>query len=281
MSIAPRENILWTPTRTIVLTVLLSVVGVTKGATKELLFPIVTHVGAYDSRMVVLNPSEFSVTCRISGRRESGGGATLTATMSPNSMLSFGANSGINPSEFRGGWGVVKCGGISGVPDADMGRGALPLLAWTELTLLGPNEEWPTDPQNSVIAVASIPAVEPALEFSVPGVFRKDQETAIAILNPSEEPIQIDVTLYHYRDPVSDTPYIQVTNTLSVPPMQRLSRFLGELMSEGQDKPLEVPWSWTSSRITLHIRGSAPIAVGALLYYRNGLFGNLPVLRMD
>ena len=62
----------------------------------------------------------------------------------------------------------------------------------------------------------------------------------------------------------------------------RIRRFLGELMTDDSDNALELSLSWTSSRITLDIRGSAPIAVGALLYSRvTGVFGNLPVVRVD
>ena len=50
-------------------------------------------------------------------------------------------------------------------------------------------------------------------------------------------------------------------------------------MTEGQGDPPERPMH--SRYSSLSIRGSAPIAVGALLYYRNGTFGNLPVVRVD
>ena len=103
----------------------------------------------------------------------------------------------------------------------------LRLLAWTELILL--ERKGCCDPNNPVRAVANIPAVEPALEFKVSGFLREDRraqgipeaELAIAILNPSEEPIQIEATLFHRFD--ED---IQIKNTLSVPPMDRLSWFL-------------------------------------------------------
>ena len=157
----------------------------------------------------------------------------------------------------------------------------LRLLGWTQLLLLGPNEKWPADPENSAIAVANIPAVEAALAFRVPGILRRkpEAEAAIAILNPSKEPIQIEVTLFHYNPQEHTEEDVQITNTLSVPPMKRLTRFLWELMTEGKDDPPQRPM--LSYRSTLHIRGSAPIAVGALLYYSNGTFGNLPVVRVD
>ena len=261
----------------VILAVLLSVVGPIQGAEREFLFPILTHVGNYRSRMVVMNPSKYSVSYHMKALSPSAGGSGVGGTLDPHSMSGFGANFDINPSDFRGGWGFVRYNFL-GVPDADKERvERLRLVAWTELRLL--EKEHPLVP---VIAIASIPAVEAALEFRVPGVFRRDEEAAIAILNPSEEPIQIEVTLYYYRRPVRNSPYVQVKNTLSVPPMARISRFLGELMTEDPDNPLELPLSWTSSRITLSIRGSAPIAVGALLYNRGtGAYGNLPVVRVD
>ena len=101
---------------------------------------------------------------------------------------------------------------------------------------------------------------------------------AIAILNPSEEPIQIEVTLFYHGEVSSSGPDAWVKNTLSVPPMKRLSRFLWELMIEGKDDlPERPPRAYQSS---LCIQGSAPIAVAALLYYPNGVFGNLPVVRV-
>jgi len=263
----------------VILAVLVSVVGPTRGAEQELLFPIMTHVGNYSSRMVLLNPSKYSVRYRISARRSSGGGVSLNSTMDPNSMKGYRPDGDINPIDFTDGWGSLQYRYLE-VPDADQERVKnLRLLAWTELTLLKRRGRT-GDPANPVISVASIPAVEAALEFRVPGILQRDEEAAIAILNPSEEPVQIEVTLYRYRTPVRNPSYIQVINMPSVPPMERLIRFLAELMTEGKDDPLELPLPPYQS--TLHIRGSAPIAVGALLYnHGTGVFGNLPVVRVD
>ena len=282
MSSAPVKKILQASTCIVVFASLLSVIGTIRGNERELLFPIVTHVGRYDSVMFVLNPTEYSVIYRLHGEAPGSGGVTLNnsaSPMPPHSMSSFRPDGDINPVEYKGGWGSLKYRFLE-VPAADKERVKnLHLLAWTELRLSELSHR--PGPINPVTAVASIPAVEGALEFEVPGVFQRDKETAIAILNPSEESIQIDVVLYHYREPISGAPDIQVTNTLSVPPMQRLSWFLRELMSEGKGEPLEFPLSWAPKRSTLHIRGSAPIAVGALLFYRNGTFGNLPVVTVE
>ena len=179
--------------------------------------------------------------------------------------------------EWRRGWARFRYRFL-GVPDADKERvESLRLLAWTELILLE-RRGWRGDP-NPVIAVANIPAVEAALEFRVPGIVQRElreAEAAIAILNPSEEPVRIEVTLSYYNSGGAED--IQIKNLLSVPPMDRLSRFLWELMTEGKEDPPERPTR--SYRSTLHIRGSTPIAVGALLYYPNGLFANLPVMRV-
>ncbi len=259
----------------VILVVLLSVVGPIRGAERELLFPIVTHVGNYNSRMVVMNPSKYRVSYHIKGLSPGAGGSGSSGTLEPDSMSVFEPGPFLRRADFKGGWGFVRYSFL-GVPDADKERAKrLRLLAWTELRLL--DKEHPLVP---VIAIASIPAVEAALEFRVPGVFRRDEEAAIAILNPSEEPVQIEVTLHRYRRPVRNPPYVQVKNRLTVPPMERLSRFLGELMTEGKDDPLEVPPPPNGS--TLHIRGSAPIAVAALLYnHGTGAYGNLPVVRVD
>ena len=278
----PVERVLQASTCIIIFAALLSVIGIARGTDRELLFPIVTHVGHFDSVMFVLNPTEYRVTYRLHGEAPGSLGITLdnpASPMPPHSMRSFRPDGDINPVEYRGGWGSLKYRFLE-VPPADKERVKnLRLLAWTELRLSELSHR--PGPINLVTAIASIPAVEAALEFKVPGVFQKDKETAIAILNPSKEPIRIDVILHHYREPISGAPDIQVTNTLSLPPMQRLSGFLRELMSEGKDNPLEFPLSWAPKRSILHIRGSAPIAVGALLYYRpGGVFGNLPVVRV-
>lgn len=260
------------------LAVLLSVVGATWGTERELLFPIVTHVGKHRSTMFVLNPSsKYRVSYSMEARSPYVGGTGIQNTLEPNSIAGFGANFDFTPSDLRGGWGYVRYRFL-GVPDADKERVKnLRLLAWTELILLK-RDEWIGNPKNSVISVANIPATESALEFRVPGILRGEPgtEVAIAILNPSEDPIQIEVTLFYNPDAPEG---VQVKNTSSVPPMSRLSRFLWELMTEGKDDPPERPTH--SSRSTLRIQGSAPIAVGALLYYPNGVFGNLPVVRVD
>ena len=255
----------------IVLVILLSVGGTARA--KELFFPIVTHVGNYKSAMVILNPSEFRVSYYMKGLSPDEGGVGLSSTLQPNGRKGFSPDGEFNPKEFRGGWGFVKYSFLEVLPVDKERVESLRLLGWTQLALLGPSGEW--------IAVANIPAVEPALEFRVPGILYPEAEAAIAILNPSKEPIQIDLTLYHYRKPLSGSPYVQVTNTISIPPMQRLSQFLWELMTESKETPPERPLPWTSTSSTLRIRGSAPIAVGALLYYHStGAFGNLPVVRV-
>ena len=227
--------------------------------------------------MCVLNPTEYSVNIYMTGRRPNGGGSGVSSTMPPNSMKFFYPQHEWNFVDFRGGWGTLKYYFV-GVPAAKERVENPRLLAWTELVFreLG---GWSSGPSNPVTAVTSIPAVEAALEFRVPGVLREDAEVAIAILNPSEDPIQIEVTLFRYRRPVPKSQHVQVKNMLSIPPRSRLNRFLGELMTEGKDDSLEFPPPPNDS--TLHIRGSAAIAVAALLYYRNGTFGNLPVVRVE
>ena len=202
VSSAPVKKILQASTCIVVFASLLSVIGTTRGNERELLFPIVTHVGRYDSVMFVLNPTEYSVIYRLHGEAPGSGGVTVVnsaSPMPPHSMSSFRPDGDINPVEYKGGWGSLKYRFLE-VPAADKERVKnLHLLAWTELRLSELSHR--PGPINPVTAIASIPAVEGALEFEVPGVFQRDKETAIAILNPSEESIQIDVVLYHYGYP--------------------------------------------------------------------------------
>ena len=263
---------------TVALAVLLSLVGAARGAEKELLFPIVTHVGSHWSSLVMLNPSsKYEVSGHLDEESPDRGSSGHPITVAPNAATGSFPNwdfSGFG--EWRRGWARLRyC--FLGVPDADKERvEKLHLLAWTRLVRLE-RPGWLGDPTNSVVAVANIPAVEAALEFRVLGFHRRDPEAeaAVAILNPSEDPIQVEVTLFYYNAEEA-----QIKNTLSVPPMDRLSRFVWELMTEGQDDPPERPTRL--HRSTLRIRGSAPIAVGALQYFPStGVFGNLPVVRVD
>ncbi len=266
-----------------VLAIWIFVVGAAKSAEKEILFPIVTHVGNHNSYLYMLNPSsKYWMRGELEERSPGRGGSHKPINIAPGSMSSSFPNWDFaGPGEWKRGWARARYH-FTGVSEADKERVEnLRLLAWTELILLE-RKGWRGDPTNPLLAVASIPAVEPALEFRVAGIHRKnpraegepEAEAAIVILNPSEEPIQIEVTLFHYNNEEE----VQVKNTLSVPPMDRLSRFLWELMTEGKDDPPERPER--SSRSTLHIRGGAPIAVAALLYYPDGVFANLPVVRV-
>ena len=275
-------------TLTIVLAVLLSVVGSIRGEIREIFFPIVTHAEsdqgpAYRSNLFLLNSSEYSVKGDLLEASPGTGRSHKDLTIAPNSMSGSLPNWDFGGlGEWRSGWARFRYRFVD-VPDADKERvSKLRLLAWTELKLFK-RGGWSGDPTNPVVGVANLPAVEAALEFRVPGILRREPEkpaeAAIAILNPSEEPIQIEVTLFHYNPKEHNEKDVQITNMLSVPPMDRLSRFLWELMTEGREDPPARPLH--SYRSTLRIRGSAPIAVGALLYYRNGTFGNLPVVRVD
>ena len=244
----------------------------------ELLFPVMTNVGNHHSTLFLLNPSEFTADGRL--EEYSAGAMTDQAyiTVDPNSMSSNVRNGDFSdPGEWNRGWGVFTYR-FSGDSEADRERLLKQrLLGWTQLVFFDP-EKWMGDPTDSVVAVANIPAVQAAPEFRVPGILRSDPEAevALSILNPSGEPIEAEATLFYHNE---EGEQIELRNTLTVPPMDRVSRFLWELMTEGQDDPMERPLG--VDRSSLRIRGSAPIGVGALLYYPNGVFGNLPVERVD
>ena len=281
---------------TVILAVLLSLSGTVVGQggevhySKNLYFQILTQDGPHHSTLFVLNPFEYEIV----GEWEEHPGPNSTATHSPD-LLNPNAWRSIfpewqslttGPQDWRCGWAIFKY--RFRVPADEKERGeSLRLLGWTRLILLERERQGPhiqeIDPTNPVIAVANIPTVEAALEFKVPGILRSEPrraEAAISILNPWRGPVQIEVTLF-YQDAKRrrDAEDVQITNRLELPYSDRLSRFVWELMTKGKDDPPER--ATELYRSTLHIRGSAPIAVGALLYYPNGVFGTLPVVSVD
>ena len=134
------------------------------------------------------------------------------------------------------------------------------------------------DPTDSVVAVANIPAVQAAAEFRVPGfsAANRRQKWHWAILNPSEEPIEVEATLFYHNEEGS---HLNSRTHSTVPPMDRVSRFLWELMTEGPERSHGAasgfrPQFVAHSRQRTHWRGS----IALLPEWR---FGNLPVERVD
>ena len=103
---------------TIVLAVLLSVVVTVRGAEREFLFPIVTHVGGHSSTMFVLNPTEYKVRYGLTGHSPYSGHSGLSSTLEPNSIESFRPDFDLNPSDFGIRDEYLRRGGRFGVQSA-------------------------------------------------------------------------------------------------------------------------------------------------------------------
>lgn len=111
----------------------------------------------------------------------------------------------------------------------------------------------------------SAQAVKPAKGFRLYGFRWRDQETAISIVNPTEEEQTVTVRLHRIRP----SP-ITIVNTWNIGPMHRMSRFLSELvvLEDGVEDFNGV----------VQIQGEADIAVGALTFsHETGQFWSQPV----
>ncbi|MDE2926499.1 MAG: hypothetical protein OXT71_08895 [Acidobacteriota bacterium] len=130
---------------------------------------------------------------------------------------------------------------------------------------------------------ARIKAVEPARSFRLLAYRDSIEETAISIVNPTEEEQTVTVRLYGgWTIPISnarpDPRFVEKSWTLG--PMTRLSRFLSELLPiEGYDDST----GRTDDRPgrthgIVHVQGETQIAVGALGFdHETGEFWGLPV----
>ncbi len=126
-------------------------------------------------------------------------------------------------------------------------------------------------------------AVEPAKGFRLLAYRGGNEETAISIVNPTEEEQGVTVRLYGgWTIPISnarpDPRFVEKSWTLG--PMTRLSRFLSELLPiEGYDDST----GRTDDRPgrthgIVHVQGETQIAVGALGFdHETGEFWGLPV----
>ena len=126
-------------------------------------------------------------------------------------------------------------------------------------------------------------AVEPAKGFRLLAYRGGNEETAISIVNPTEEEQAVTIRLYGgWTIPISnarpDPRFVEKTWTLG--PMTRLSRFLSELLPiEGYDNST----GRTDDRPgrthgIVHVQGETQIAVGALGFdHETGEFWAVPV----
>ena len=244
--------------RTVIFGCLLTLSGsVARAEDKILYFPILTHVGDFRSVLKIMNPSEYKVRYKLRATSPVGGTLNVRGTLRPFRGQGVRASGDLNFIRRQGGWGLVRYHFLE-AEETD----SLNIIGWTELSF---------GEFGNPISTTNIPAVEAALEFRVPAIWDDKSETAVAILNPSKESVQIDVTLLLWKDR-------EIRNRLSIVPESRLSRFLWELVSEGQEQKPDRPFD-TEHHAQLHIRADTPIAVGALHYYHStGTFAALPVV---
>ena len=108
-------------------------------------------------------------------------------------------------------------------------------------------------------------AVKPAKGFRLYGFRWSDQETAVSIVNPTDEEQTVTVRIYRIR-PTGST----LANTWNIGPMHRMSRFLSELVVL-EDRVEDFSG-------VVQIQGEADIAVGALTFsHETGQFWSQPV----
>ena len=112
-------------------------------------------------------------------------------------------------------------------------------------------------------------AVKPSSDFRFYGVRWDGEETGISIVNPTSHEQTVTIRLHQWKD----GSLVVIENTWEIAPMNRLSRFLSELVPLGD-------YADNSGNISglVHVQRGTQIAVGALNFSRDTeFFGGIPV----
>ncbi len=248
----------------------------------EAIFPIVVNgaVGTnahYQSIFTVLNASSQDVHATLEIYNNSGTptGAfcsplapppsSVTATLSPGGEL-FRFTSADLP--FLNGWGRLRWDGSPGI------------LASAEVTLIAA----PPDrcllvcnrPSTEKLSSAQIPAVRPAQEFRFPLTLNRNRQTALAIVNPSAvDTVTATVTVL---DGSGASANLGIPNSFDVKigPLQRISKFVWEMVLEATPTFAPVPFP-EGFQGSVMVSATAPVAVGALhIMFPEGKFVSAP-----